>query len=127
MRGAGDGSGNREAEVLEPVELALEVHPLARRGHPDDLHRLPHLLDGRRERQPVPLPHDDLARQPEAEREAARGQVPERRRGLPVHDRRARLHRDHPVGDPERRVWVAINVDSTMASAPEASPTQAVR
>src|SRR6185369_6342807 len=146
LRRHGDG----EAEVLQPVVAALEVHALARRRHADDLDGLAHLLDGRRERQTMPLPDDDLARQPEAEPEPARGEVRERRR---------RLHLDSPRPSPNRPgarcasvaaacpytigvrvctgmtplairsvfVCVAISVDSTIASAPDASPTQAVR
>jgi len=93
----------------------------------DDLHRFPHLLDGRRERQPVPLPHDDLAGEPEPEREPARGQVPERRGGLAVHDRVRVCTGMTPLAILRAWVWVAIRVDSTMASAPDASPTHAVR
>src|SRR2546426_4040210 len=86
------GRGRRhEAKVLHTVKGPLEVHALARGHEADDLHGLADLRERGRELQPVPLLDDDPAREPDAERDAARGQVAERRRAHPEQRRRARL------------------------------------
>src|SRR5258705_9543271 len=88
-----------KAEVLDPVELALEADALARRDHADDLHGLANLLDRWREREPVPVADDDPAREPDSEHDPVGEQVVERRRALAEDNRRARLDRDHRGAD----------------------------
>ena len=87
------GRRDRQSEVLHLVELALEAHALAGGDRPDDLHGFANLLERWREAEPVPVPDDDLAREPDAEHDPVGREVIERGRALAEDDGRSRLDR----------------------------------